>query len=66
MGAFTKRWVIRKRRTRRQKLDKLRRKYSAARSEADRNSIVAKAQQVSPQLSTDQFLGPIQRPNQAG
>jgi hypothetical protein len=66
MGAFTKRWVIRKRRTRRQKLDKLRKQYTAARSEADRSAIVAKAQQVSPQLSTEQFLGPIQHANQAG
>jgi hypothetical protein len=66
MGAFTKRWIIRKRRTRRLKLDKLRKQYTAARSEADRGAIVAKAQQVSPQLSTEQFLGPIQRANQAG
>jgi hypothetical protein len=66
MGAFTKRWIIRKRRSRRQKLDKLRKKYAAARSEGDRTSILAKAQQVSPQLSAQEFLGPIQRANQAG
>lgn len=61
MGAFTKRWIIRKRRTRRLKLDKLRKQYSAARSEADRNTIVAKALQVSPQMSSTEFLAPIQR-----
>jgi hypothetical protein len=61
MGAFSKRWVIRKRRSRRLKLDKLRKKYSAARSETDRNAIVIKAQQVSPQITTEEFLAPIQR-----
>lgn len=65
MGAFTKRWIIRKRRSRRLKLDKLRKQYSAARSEADRSSILAKALQVSPQMSADDFLGPIQRASTA-
>lgn len=35
MGAFTKRWIIQKRRTRRQKLDKLRKRYVAAHSDAE-------------------------------
>lgn len=66
MGAFTKRWIIRKRRSRRQRLEKLRKQYSSARSEADRSSIVAKALQVSPQMSTQEFLAPIQRASKAG
>jgi hypothetical protein len=60
MGAFTKRWLIKKRRTRRQKLDRLRRLYVAARSDTERTSIIAKARQVSPQISPEQFLSPIQ------
>jgi uncharacterized protein DUF6800 len=56
MGAFTKRWVIKKRRTRRQKLDKLRRRYAEARSDTERTSIIAKARQVSPQILEAEFL----------
>ena len=44
MGAFTKRWTIQRRRARRQKLDRLRKRYGEARSGADRAAIVAKAQ----------------------
>jgi hypothetical protein len=60
MGAFTKRWTIQRRRARRQKLDRLRKRYGEARSEVDRAAIVAKAHQVSPQMTTEEFLGPIQ------
>jgi hypothetical protein len=59
MGAFTNRWIIDRRRGRKQKIDKLRKRYVAARSDADRNSILTKAQLVSPQMSQEQFLGPI-------
>lgn len=61
MGAFTKRWVIRRRRSRKQKIDLLRRRYTAANSETLRNAIVKKAQQVSPQMTAEEFLGPIQK-----
>lgn len=60
MGAFTKRWTIQRRRARRQKLNKLRSRYAEARSDTDRTSIIAKARQVSPQISEGEFLGPIQ------
>jgi hypothetical protein len=56
MGAFTKRWLIRKRRTRKLKINLLRRRYHAARNEADRAAIVKKVQQVSPQMTMEQFL----------
>jgi len=59
MGEFTKRWIIQKRRARRQRLDKLRKRYTAARSDSERAAIIAKARQVSPQITEDQFLGPI-------
>ncbi len=61
MGAFTKRWVIRKRRTRRQKIDLLRKRYTAADSETQRTAIIKKVQQVSPQMSVEDFLGPIKK-----
>lgn len=61
MGAFTKRWVIRRRRSRKQKINLLRRRYTAANSETLRNAIVKKAQQVSPQMTAEEFLGPIQK-----
>lgn len=59
MGAFTKRWVIDRRRSRRQKINLLRKRYGAAKSEADRTAIIKKAQQVSPQMSAEEFLGPM-------
>jgi len=60
MGAFTKRWTIQKRRARRQKLEKLRRRYVEAGSDTERASIIiAKARQVSPQISQEEFLRPI-------
>jgi len=59
MGEFTKRWIIQKRRARRQRLDKLRKRYTAARSDSERAAIIAKARQVSPQITEDQFLEPI-------
>jgi hypothetical protein len=59
MGAFTKRWTIRKRRTRREKLDTLRRRYTAAGSDSERAAILAKARQVSPQILEAEFLGTI-------
>jgi len=65
MGAFTKRWTIQKRRTRRQKLDKLRRRYTAARSDSERATIFAKVRQVSPQILEAEFLGPIQSGSKA-
>ena len=57
MGAFTKRWLIRRRRTRKLKINLLRRRYHAARNDADRAAIVKKVQQVSPQMTMEQFLG---------
>jgi len=56
MGAFTKRWLIRKRRTRKLKINLLRRRYAAARTDAERTAIIKKAQQVSPQITAEQFL----------
>lgn len=66
MGAFTKRWVIDRRRGRRQKISLLRKRYAAAKSEGDRSAIIKKAQQVSPQMSVEEFTGPIRETAKAG
>lgn len=61
MGAFTKRWLINKRRTRRHKIDLLRRRYTKADSENQRNAILQKAHLVSPQMTTEEFLKTIEK-----
>jgi len=61
MGAFTKRWVIDKRRGRRQKISRLRQRYQAAKSDGDRAAILKKAHKVSPQMSVEQFLSPTKQ-----
>jgi hypothetical protein len=66
MGAFTKRWLIRKRRTRKLKINLLRRRYAAARNDAERTAIIKKAQQVSPQITVEQFLGDTQKEAKKG
>lgn len=63
MGAFTKRWLINKRRTRKHKIDLLRRRYLAADSETLRNAILKKAQLVSPQMTVEEFLSTIKKEN---
>jgi len=65
VGAFTKRWVIDKRRGRRQKINLLRKRYGAAKSEADKSAIIKKALLVSPQMSVEEFLGPIKQAAEA-
>lgn len=61
MGAFTKRWLIRKRRSRRRKIDLLRRRYKKADSENQRNAILKKAHLVSPQMTAEEFLQTIEK-----
>ena len=61
MGAFTKRWLIRKRRSRRRKIDLLRRRYTKADSENQRNAILKKAHLVSPQMTAEEFLQQIKK-----
>lgn len=56
MGAFTKRWTIDRRRRRREKINKLRRRYMKASSDAERDAIIKKAQQVSPQITVNAFV----------
>jgi len=46
---------LRRRRARKDKVTLLRKRYSAAKSEADRNRILEKVKKVAPSLSADQF-----------
>ncbi len=69
MARQDRRWEIRRRRNRRKKLAKLRARYSAARTAAEREKILAKVQRVAPTVTRDQFLasveaqGPAPRPS---
>jgi len=54
MSAPSRRPEIRRRQTRKAKIDKLRRLYAAA-SEADRQKLFDKAKVLSPQLTLEQF-----------
>jgi len=52
MGSIERTREIRRRRSRRAKLKKLRAKFAKATSEADKAALLAKAQRVSPLLTT--------------
>ncbi len=56
MSAPSRRPEIKRRRSRKAKLDKLRRRYAKA-SESDRQQILAKVQLMSPQMTEQQFTG---------
>ncbi len=60
MSAPSRRPEIRRRRTRQQKIHALRRRYAAAKSDADRHQIFARARLLSPSLTLEQFTAPLQ------
>jgi len=51
---------IRRRRTRKEKIALLRKRYAAASSEGDRNRIVEKLRRLSPTFKLEEFTKPIQ------
>ncbi len=59
MSAPSRRPEIRRRRARKQKTDKLRTMYAAARSDSDRDRIVGKAQKMNPAFNLNQFLNKV-------
>jgi len=61
MSAPSTRPEIRRRRTRKEKIDILRRRYDQARSEDEREAIWAKARQLSPLMSQEEFRQPSAR-----
>ena len=50
---------IRRRRTRKEKVSLLRKRYASAKSDGDRKKITEKLQKVAKGMSSDQFLKPI-------
>jgi len=61
MGAPTSRRTIYKHRSRRRKIDILRKHYTEAKTEAERNAVIKKAQKISRQMLAEEFLMPLQR-----
>ncbi len=51
---------IRRRRTRKEKIALLRKRYAAAASEGDRTRFLEKLRRISPTFSMEEFLKPIQ------
>jgi|GEM_PF-926449 hypothetical protein len=64
MAKQDRRWEIRRRRNRRKKLAKLRLRYSAARTAAEREKILAKVQRVAPTVTREQFIASVPAPTQ--
>lgn len=58
MSAPSRRPEIRRRRARKQKTDKLRSLYTAAKSDSERNRIITKAQKMNPAFNLNEFLKP--------
>jgi hypothetical protein len=56
MSAPSRRPEIRRRQTRKAKIDKLRRRYAEAHNDADRQKCFEKARVLSPQLKLEQFI----------
>ena len=60
MSAPSRRPEIRRRRTRKEKLEALRKHYRKAASESERDRIFAKVKQLSPAITRDVFTQPLQ------
>ena len=59
MSQATRRNELHARRTRRQRLRKLRERYVKAKSAVEKEQIMAKVARVAPGVSSEQFLAPI-------
>jgi hypothetical protein len=57
---------IRRRRTRKEKIALLRKRYASASSEGERNRVIEKLRRVSPTFAVEEFLKPIQPQKAAG
>lgn len=60
MSGFSRKPEIRRRRARKEKIAKLRRRYAATKSDSDQKKILEKVRRVSPTLSTEEFLKPLE------
>ncbi|MGB9105855.1 MAG: DUF6800 family protein [Terriglobales bacterium] len=62
MSAPSRRPEIRRRRTRKERITVLRRRYATAKSDADRDHVFARVKQLSPSITLEQFTAPLQSP----
>ena len=60
MSAPSRRPEIRRRRTRKEKISVLRRRYAAAKYDADRAQLFARVKSLSPAITLEQFTAPLQ------
>jgi uncharacterized protein DUF6800 len=60
MSAPSRRPEIRRRRTRKDKISALRRRYATAKSDADRDLVFARVKLLSPSITLEQFTAPLQ------
>jgi hypothetical protein len=60
MSAPSRRPEIRRRRTRKEKIYALRRRYAAAKSDSERNQLFARVQRLSPSITLEEFTAPLQ------
>ncbi len=61
MSAPSRRPEIRRRRTRKDKIIALRRRYQSAKSDSERDQFFARAKQISPLLTREEFTAPLQK-----
>ncbi len=61
MSAPSRRPEIRRRRTRKDKIVALRRRYQTAKSDSDKDQIFARAKLLSPLLTREEFTAPLQK-----
>ena len=59
MSAPSRRPEIRRRRTRKDKISVLRRRYATAKSDADRHQVFARVKLLSPSITLEQFTAPL-------
>ncbi|MGI9102823.1 MAG: DUF6800 family protein [Terriglobales bacterium] len=60
MSAPSRRPEIRRRRTRKDKIVALRRRYTKAKTESERTDIFARVKKLSPSITLEQFTSPLQ------
>ena len=60
MSAPSRRPEIRRRRTRKEKISVLRRRYATAKSDAERDQFFARVKRLSPGMTREEFIAPLQ------
>ncbi|MGZ4838319.1 MAG: DUF6800 family protein [Terriglobales bacterium] len=60
MSAPSRRPEIRRRRTRKEKIFSLRRRYAAAKSDSEREQLFARVKRLSPAITLEEFTAPLQ------